>query len=59
VVDKPRLRNKEEVEVGIEKPMVRFPRLGREAVDIDVSYPEAQILLGLVGSNALRPPWCR
>ena len=57
VVDKPRLSNKEEVEVGMEKPMARFPRLGGEAVDVDVSHPEAQILLGLIGSNGLRPPW--
>ena len=41
MVDKPRLSNKEEVEVGIEKPMARFPRLGGEAIDVNVSYLEA------------------
>jgi hypothetical protein len=41
VVDKLCLCNKEEVEVGIEKSMVHFLCLGREAVDIDVFYPKA------------------
>jgi hypothetical protein len=41
VVNKLYLNNKEEVEVGIKKLMARFPRLSREAVDVNISYPEA------------------
>jgi len=41
VVDKPRLSNKEEVEVGIEKLIACFLRLGREAVDVNISHLEA------------------
>jgi hypothetical protein len=41
VVNKPYLYNKKEVEIGIEKPIVYFLYLSREAIDINISYLEA------------------